>query len=51
MLGVPLVDPLDEEAAVGAARLALRGVGSDNRPMGAAAANGGAASSPGIKTA
>jgi sugar (pentulose or hexulose) kinase len=27
MLGVPLVDPLDDEAAVGAARLALRGVG------------------------
>jgi sugar (pentulose or hexulose) kinase len=27
MLGVPLVEPLDDEAAVGAARLALRGLG------------------------
>jgi sugar (pentulose or hexulose) kinase len=27
ILGVPLVQPSDDEAAVGAARLALRGVG------------------------
>jgi hypothetical protein len=31
MLGIPLIDPVDDEAAVGAAKLARRGLIFDNQ--------------------